>query len=279
MLIFGQFSFFYHASLSRCLWNSFISEIKEAIVQAGVVIMIIDKILEESRTQLEQRRVADVRVGLGYTAVLLDDGGCGLAGTVVEGADWGCTVLPEAGELVGLSALHSAELALSTNSVAASVGVATVNAVLNRSGNEGPDLLEVLPVSGAVVGMVGHFRPFVKALREKAAKLHIFERQPDSPEIHPDWAAERILPECDVVIITSLTLVNKTLDHLVELTKGEIALIGPTTPLSSVFASHGISHLFGMVVSDVQQTLAIVSQAGGTQRFKRATKKVYVKLG
>jgi uncharacterized protein (DUF4213/DUF364 family) len=237
--------------------------------------MIIDDLLQETRTTLAERHLADVRIGLGYTMVELDDGVCGLAGTVVEGNEWGCTLLPEAGELIGRPALQAAQMALGENSVACAVGVATINAALNRSGEASPDVLDVLPIDGAKVAMVGMFEPYVDRLHRRAAKLHVLERRPTAPDVLPDWEAERILPECDVAIVTSLTLVNKTLDHLLELVQGEVALLGPTTPMSAVFASHGVDHLFGVVVENAPRLREIVSQAGGTRRFGSAARKIY----
>jgi len=237
--------------------------------------MILDDLLQEAEAKLAERAVADVRIGLGYTAVVLDDGGCALAGTVVDESQWRCTFLPEAGELIGRPALEAARMALQENPVAATVGVATINAVLNRAAETGPDILDVLPVDGAKVGMVGMFEPYVDRLRRRAAELHVFERRPTGPDVLPESEAERILPECDVAILTSLALVNKTLDHLLELAAGEVALLGPTTPLSDVFASYGANHLFGVVVEDAARMREIVSQAGGTRRFGRAVRKVY----
>ncbi len=240
--------------------------------------MIADELLGEAESALSQRVIADVRIGLGYTAVLLDDEGCGLAGTLLEESRHCCTLLAEAGELIGKSALEAAEYATSSDPVASSVGVATLNAVLNRDGEPSPSPLEVLPIDGATVGMVGYFGPLIGELRRRAKSLTIFERRPLSPEVLPDWAAEGELPTCDVVLITALALVNKTLDHLLQLARGEVALIGPTTPLSRVFARYGVSHLFASVVTDPKRVLATASQAGGTQRFKDAAKKVYWRL-
>jgi len=237
--------------------------------------MILDDLLQEAEAKLAERRLADVRIGLGYTAVVLDDGGCGLAGTMVDPSDWRCTVLPEAGELVGRPAVHAAAMALSQSPVAASVGVATVNAALNRAGEAGPDILDVLAVDGAKVGMVGMFEPYVDRLRQRAAELHVFERRPVAPGVLSESEAERILPDCGVVILTSMTLVNKTLDRLLALAGGEVALLGPTTPLSAVFASRGVGHLFGVVVENSVRVMEIVSQAGGTRRFGQAVRKVY----
>jgi len=240
--------------------------------------MIVDDLLAEVRPALAERAVVDVRIGLGYTAVLLDDGGCGLAGTLTEGAHGCCTHLVQAGELIGRPAVEVAEWILSCDPVASSVAMATLNAALNRHGEPGPSPLDAFPVDGASVGMVGCFSPLVPELRRRASALHIFERRPVSAEVHPDWAAERLLPTCDVVLITSLTLVNKTLDHLLQLAKGRVALIGPTTPLSPVLARYGVCHLFATVVVDHKRVLATVSQAGGTQRFQDAVRKVYLPL-
>lgn len=240
--------------------------------------MIIDDLLAEVRPKLASRVIADVRIGLGYTALLLDDGGCGLSGTVSEGAQGCCTLLAQAGELIGKTALEVAEYAASSDPVSSSVGLATINAVLNRQGESGPSPLELLPIDNARVGMVGYFEPFIPELYRRSSTLYIFERRPLSEEVLPDWSAERLLPTCDVAIITSLTLVNDTLDHLLELAQGEVALVGPTTPLSRVFASHGVSHLFATVVTDPQRIMTIISQAGGTQRFKGGAKKVYLHL-
>jgi len=45
-----------------------------------------------------------------------------------------------------------------------------------------------------------------------------------------------------------------------------------------ILAENGVGQLFGTLVTDPQMVLAIVSQAGGTQRFKSATKKIYRRL-
>ena len=240
--------------------------------------MIVDDLLGEAESTLSKRVIADMRIGLGYNVVLLDDDGCGLAGTLIEESRHCCTLLAEAGEFIGKPALEVAEWATSSDPVASSVGIATVNAVLNRDGKPSPRPLDVLPIEGATVGMVGYFGPLIGELRRRAKALTIFERRPLVPEVLPDWAAERLLPTCDIVLITSLALVNKTLDHLLQLSQGEVALIGPTTPLSRVFARYGVCHLFATVVVDQKRVLATVSQAGGTQRFQDAVRKVYLPL-
>ena len=240
--------------------------------------MIIDRLLQSAEQNLASRKVQDVRIGLGYTAVILDDGTCGLAGTLTDGTNECCTYMQDAGDLVGKQALEVARYAILPSPVAASVGVATLNASLNKDGVEGPDLLEALPIDQAVIGMVGYFEPFIDKLRQKSKKLHVFERRPLAPEVLPDWAAERIIPKCDVVILTAISLINGTLDRLLSLSHGEVAIVGPTTPLSTILGDYGVKHLFGSLITDPNAVMKIVSQAGGTQRFGSAIKKVYKKL-
>jgi len=241
--------------------------------------VIIDQLLAEAQGKLCKRRIVDVRIGLGYTAVLLDDGGCGLAGTVTDGTNACCTYLEKAGELIGMDARTVAKYAFSPNPVAASVGIATLNAVINRGGDPSPDPLQVLPIDGATVGMVGYFEPFIPELKQRAKELYVFERRKIAPDVLPDWAAERLLPTCDVVILTALAFINKTIDHLLELAQGkEVALVGPTTPMAPILGKCGVKHLFGSLVTDSTAVLAIVGQAGGTQKFKSATKKIYQRL-
>ncbi|MFQ6118241.1 MAG: Rossmann-like domain-containing protein [Candidatus Bipolaricaulia bacterium] len=97
-------------------------------------------------------------------------------------------------------------------------------------------------------------------------------------DVHPDWAAELLLPQCDIAIITGTTVINKSIDHLLSLCRGEIAIAGPTTPLSTVFANYGVSYLFGMKSRDADKVLKIISEGGGTRRLGSAVSKVALRL-
>ncbi|RLG59076.1 hypothetical protein DRN86_04820 [Candidatus Geothermarchaeota archaeon] len=86
-----------------------------------------------------------------------------------------------------------------------------------------------------------------------------------------------MLPKADVVIISGTTVVNKTVDHLLELSKGarDIALVGPTTPLApDVFSKHGVTILSGIIVTNPVRALDVISRGGGTPSLKEAVEKV-----
>ena len=54
--------------------------------------MIVDDLLGLSEKRLKKRSVVDLRLGLGYSAVLLDDGSLGLAHSLRNGAFHCCEI-------------------------------------------------------------------------------------------------------------------------------------------------------------------------------------------
>lgn len=241
--------------------------------------MIVDELLSCTKGELEMREVQEVRIGLSYTGVLLDDESLGLAYTFLDENRRSCEVMDSAGELRG-NAWELAKMACNPQGLDSSVGVATINAVINQDpgGLEG-DLLHFMEIEERdKIGMVGKFGPLVDEIRD-CAELYIFEKNPRDEDVYPDWAAERILPDMDICIITGSSVVNKKIDHLLELSKdvGEVAVLGPTTPMSeSVFDDYGVTFLGWMVVEDVDKALNIISQGGGTRKLEDAASKISI---
>jgi hypothetical protein len=246
--------------------------------------VIVDELLERMAPKAEGRTVSTVCVGLAYTAVCLEEGGCGLAYTFHEDAGEGCSVVKEAGTLAGRSAGELARWVKTLDATSMALGVATLNALVEPPAEaREADVTELIRVSPTdVVGMVGYFAPLVGVLRERAARLHIFERRPrDLAGEHPDWTAPVLLPECDVVIISGATVINRTIDALLaHATEArEIVILGASTPLvPEVFAARGVTLLSGVQVRDVDRVLRVVSEGGGMRRFSDAVRKLSVRL-
>ena len=243
--------------------------------------MIVNEILESTEKFLEERTLADVAIGLGYSAVMLDDGSCGLAATLRREVADCCTLMERAGELAGQPASSLSEMILSTDILESAVGLATINAGINREVQSNvASPLEALAIGkDDIVGMVGYFRPLVEPIRQRCNQLHVFERNPaDGESVYPDWASNVLLPQCNIVIISGTTLINKTIDHLLELCQGTVAILGPSTPMSPILKQRGVSFVFGISVRDASKVLKIVSQAGGMRAFRDAVEKVNLKL-
>jgi len=233
----------------------------------------------------EGRRVVDVRIGLGYTAVLLDDGNAGVAYTFLDEATGGCSVYRNIRPLAGRPAGDLLQLFAAGGRIEAALALATANALFNRPERayQPGDILEYLPIEAEDrVGMVGHFGPLVPAVRKKAAALHIFEQIAlPQGDLLPVAAAEDLLPRCQVALLTSTALINATADHLLALAGGcrEIVFLGASTPLyADVFQDTAVTLLAGVTVVDPGAIVQIVSEGGGMRFFKGAVDKVNLVL-
>lgn len=236
-------------------------------------------------TNVPERRLADVRVGSGYTAAMLEDGNVGVAYTFREKAAADSSVFTGRRSPVGRTTTEVLEYLDSDEGLERTVGLAVANALANRRGagqHEG-DVLHVLSVGFLDrVGMVGYFGPLVAPLEKRVRELVIFERNAArSDRVLPAAEALVELPRCDVAIITSTALILGDLDPLLEAAAGcrEIALVGASTPLvPAVFAPHGVTLLSGITVTDGPGILRVVSEGGGMRLFGERIRKVNVRL-
>jgi len=246
--------------------------------------MLVDEIVDQVLSSDADQAVTDIRIGLGYTAVLLADGRCGLAYTLHEQEYESCCVIPEAGKLAGRKASELIPWLKLDDHTACAIGLATVNATLSPPERAvESDILKLLPVhSDDSVGMIGFFGPLVNPIKERAKALRIFERRAN-PElgILPESAAQDILPECQIAVISATAILNQTIDGLLDLCKTarEIAILGPSTPfLTEVFDHHRVTMLSGLQVVDPARILRIVSEGGGTRQFGGAVRKLSLRL-
>jgi len=247
--------------------------------------MLIDELVEYALSEASERKVVDVRAGLSYTCVLLEDNSCGLAYTFRNELGCFCGIFDEAGSLIGRKCAELIPWAKSENRLMAAIGLAAVNAVLNSPGvnwNTGnvTTALEVGPSD--TFGMVGEFRPILKEIKDKTENIFVFEQDitKDSGLYSEDDIPE-YLPNCDMVMITATSIINHTIDGVLSNCKSarEVCLVGPSTPLCpEVFKKYNVTLLAGDVVINPEQTLQIVSQGGGTMSMKRTIKHVLVRV-
>lgn len=162
------------------------------------------------------------------------------------------------GKMKNMKLKDLASYAKSWDFYEASLGMAAINSYYNGKNNanetsyDNLNIFDIIQdrVKGKKVTVVGHF-PNIERLRE-ICDLSILERKVDlSPYDLPDTACEFILPEQDFLFTTAVTLINKTLPRLLELsTKAEIYIVGPTTPLTNIMFDYGITCLSGSIVKE-----------------------------
>ncbi|MBN2491943.1 MAG: DUF364 domain-containing protein [Planctomycetes bacterium] len=231
-------------------------------------------------------RVREVRIGLGYTACMLADGRTGVAYTFRNEARGGCAVFHGMRPLVARPATDLLALVESRDAIEAAVGLACANALANRSEAahlEG-DILEHLAIGPEDdVAMVGHFGPLVEAVRARACSLTIFERVAEaSGGLRPEAEAVAALPRCQVALLTATSVINHTVDRLLEAARGcrEVALLGASTPLvPEAFDAARVTMLAGIVVEEPEEVLRVVSEGGGMRQFRPHVRKVLRRTG
>ena len=246
--------------------------------------MIIHELMAEAKKHYTGQRIIDLRVGLSYTGALLEDDTCGIAFSFAQEALLGTELLPNPGNINGMDALEVLSWAESPHPVMAAAGVAVMNALTGQAASgffeaNVVDILDVAPHE--TVGMVGHFRPFVQQVREQAKQLYIFDRTLGTEGVLPDWAEDLHLPQCDVVMITGTTIVNKTIDRVLALCQNarEIILLGPTTVmLPQIFGQYGVTLLAGSRVTDGPGMMTLLSQGGGGQGVGQYAQKLTLRL-
>ena len=163
-------------------------------------------------------------------------------------------------ECCGIPLKELAAAAKSWNLTEAGFGMAAINAFYNTPANldrlgayepfdnyctDGVDL------KGKRIGVIGHLN-MPSSVYDQAESVTILERNP-RPGDYPDSACDWLLPQCDIVIITASTLINKTLPHLLDLCKNAYTILaGPSAPLCPGLLELGIDRIAGLVITDVE---------------------------
>ena len=169
-------------------------------------------------------------------------------------------------------AIELARNVLASDPVEVTVGLATLNAFLQPA----PALLVDIDAAdwllehgrGRRVALVGRF-PFIEELQPVVAQLWVLELRPRAGEYGSDEAGS-IIPQADVVAITSSTLINHTLEDLLALTQPEarVMLLGPSTPLTPLLFDFGIDLLSGVQVVEIETVLSSVADGVNFRKMK-----------
>ena len=220
---------------------------------------ILDELLGSVR---EDAAVRSVLVGAHCTAVCSRR--CGLASTLMGCLPHGEDPVRDVGRLHVKGARELAEYARSANALEASIGMAALNSLLPPDWAAAAEVnaLAVLAGKGAgkKVALVGHF-PFVHELERQVGTLWVLELCPADGD-WPASAAADLVPQADVVGITSSAFINHTFDGLLSLCRPEafVVALGPTTPLSPVLVARGVHVLAGSDVVDETLALQTIGQ-------------------
>lgn len=233
---------------------------------------MIMKILDDLLSALNFKTdVRDIRQGVFHTGVLTRN--CGLAATLPRDALRQEPPMVKApGFLMDKTPLELAQLAHSQSILEASVGMATINSLLQIDETACIELnaaeLIVEKGKGKRIAVVGHF-PFIPRLRKYSKDVWVIEKNPKAGDFG-EAEADHLIPQANVVAITGTALTNHTLDHLLELCspRAYVILLGDTAPLSPILFDYGVDALCGTKVVDSDLALRCVSQGANFRQIK-----------
>ncbi len=256
--------------------------------------MIMDNVLKAARPYLKNMIVKDAVLGLSLIGIELDNGDVGLSYMLRDRLPSGCSSFGFAQDIIGKNAYEVARLAVTGEDDAQrGLGMAVLNAGSRQLDLPDDDKstpcfgLEIHPED--MVGMIGFIEPVARQFAQAAKKVIIFDKGitlsggEATMKIHPMEDQEKLLPECDVVIISGTTMINQTLEELLDWCQNarEIVLVGSSTPMyPEAFKDTGVTVLAGSWW-DIRQKTSLfkkISLSGGISHVSSAMMKKAVKV-
>ena len=197
-----------------------------------------------------------------------------MASTVMNNQPHGESIVRDAGCLEQKGGKELAQYLLSTNSLEASIGMAALNSLLESPQQNVVQVNAFKVVAekgvGKHVAVFGHF-PYLEQIRASAKRVSVFELAPCGDEIALDQVPA-ILPEADVVAITSTSIINHTLDAILPYLNPNAysVLVGPSTPLCPILFDYGFNLLAGVRIIDEAALRHFIGQASVFRQTKGA---------
>ena len=171
------------------------------------------------------------------------------------------------------------------------LGLATINAIsqyfIKLTENDyNRDIAHLILNRNGIekIAFIGNMVPLVKTLKEKGDfKFYIFERNPKNttPETISDGFEYSLLPEMDAVLISGTSLLNNTLDMILDRAKNAKIkiLIGPSAQILPDFIKgYGIDYIASIHTTNIEKALYNLKLGSSFGLFKKYSKKYVVKV-
>jgi uncharacterized protein (DUF4213/DUF364 family) len=251
--------------------------------------LVKDKLASE----YEAITVERVMIGIFFSGVKLSNGFAGLSYTPVKDVPQAVCCPSSAGRIFDpfkINGMPAAEVltALTSNEpIKAAVAIATLNALSAVCWERGlTDDYRLQMDSDAVdavrmpadrsVAVIGAFVPVLSKLKARGGRWWVIEQDPKTlkgDEINhfiPADQAEEIISAADVLIVTGVTLINHTLENILEAARpdAEIAVIGPTASLlPDALFKRGVRVVGGVWVKRPDELLDVLAAGGSGYHF------------
>lgn len=252
-----------------------------------------DSIRQLLGKNLDDLSLERVVLGLFFTGVKLSNGTGGVSFTPIKMipeavcCPSSAHAMPDSGKLQGKSVTNVLEDLFSQNSLKKTIAIATLNALSETCRIAGfykdydfvikADPLDFFSIAeNSYTLVVGALLPYIKMLKKHNLSYGILELDPrtlkaeEMPYYIPPEKATKELPKADYLLITGTTLINDSLEGILEQRKktSRVVVVGPTASLyPNAFFNRGVEYLGGITVTDADGMLNIISEAGSGYHF------------
>ncbi len=244
--------------------------------------------------------ISDLRIGLYITAIKLSDGSVGISSTM-RPPNWEAGIskpMRDYGDFSPHNITGRAILELlkfdGGNLLVQSMKIAALNAISSTIIENGgykimrnTDPIDLVDLNcGKTVAIVGAFQSYIEKISKTDSVLLVLEL--DASTLHGDHKRffvpanqhSSVIPIADVVIITGMTLINNTLDDLLENVKpnSQVIVTGPSGSLiPDVLFAHRVSVIGSMRIHDADKMLQLVSEAAAPYHtFRYCAEKICI---
>lgn len=140
---------------------------------------------------------------------------------------------------------------------------------------------------GQTVVVVGAFVPFLRELKRRGQSYLVLEQDPatlkadELPFYRHASEAPSVVPQADVLLVTGTTLLNDTLEEILELARPDACkvVVGPTVGLApDAYLRRGCDVLGTIQVTRADEFLDVLAQGGsGYHFFGRSAQKIVLR--
>lgn len=253
----------------------------------------VDIVRERLGDKLNEIVIDRAVVGIFFTGVKLSTGHAGsCASPIKEIPEAVCCpssamAMPFPGKMRGRKAADFLDEVASSTGIRRALGMSVLNALAQAVSEQGYgpgievlrdvdafDAADVKVDERAVV--VGAFAPFLRGLRALGVDYCVLEKDPSAlkpvemPYFREADRASEVVPGADVVFITGTTLINDTLDGLLDLASpaARIIVVGPTASMvPDAFFNRGCTILGGVEITDPDAFLDVLAEGGSGYHF------------
>lgn len=242
-------------------------------------------------------------IGIFFSGVILNNGHAGISATPIKEipeavcCPSSARSMPNAGHLTERSVVRYLKDATSNIPMKKAMGIAVLSALSSycreiglTEGYDmevGVDALDCVDLRDDTYPvLIGAIGPFLRVLKSRKKPFSVVELdtrtlKPDELPFYvpPDKTGE-IVPKADVLVITGTTLINGTLEGILEIARPDtkVVVVGPTASiLPHAFFKRGVDILGGDIITHPQKMLDTLAEGGsGYHLYGHSAERVLV---